>query len=97
MIFIIDICLKYVIQTTLVVLFVLACSPQCRHILGRQKLLVYVILCIVHVVAAIFDFTTEEDCMRRVEIATLMVGARAKEGKEGGEWLLSPCPLPCSL
>ena len=44
-----------VIQTTL---FVLACSLQCRHILGEQKLLVDV--CIVHVVAAIFDFMTED-------------------------------------
>ena len=93
MIFIIN--MSKVIQTTLVVLFVLACSLHCRHILAGQKLLVYV--CIVHVVAAIFDFTTEEDCMRRVEVATLMVGARAKEGKGGGEWLLSPCPLSCSL
>ena len=57
MIFIID--MSKVIQTTLVVLFVLACSPQCRLILGGQKLLVYV--CIVHVVATIFDFTTEEE------------------------------------
>ena len=57
MIFIIN--MSKVIQTTLVVLFVLACSIQRRHFLGRQKLLVYV--CIVHVEAAIFDFTTEED------------------------------------
>ena len=57
MIFIIN--MSKVIQTTLVVLFVPACSLHCRHILGRQKLLVYV--CIVHVVAAIFDFTSEEE------------------------------------
>lgn len=90
------ICLKYVIQTTLVVLFVLACSPQCRHIFTGQKLLVYV--CIVHVVATIFDFTTEEDCMSRVEIATLLVGAKVKEGKWGGEGrrfsLPAPSPAP---
>ena len=48
-----------VIQTTLVVLFLLACGFQCRHILGRQELLAYVST--VHVVPAIFDFTTEED------------------------------------
>ena len=35
------------------------------------------------VVAAIFDFMTVED-LGRVEIATLTVGARAKEGKGGG-------------
>ena len=34
-------------------------SLQCRCILGRQKLLVYVQIIVV--VAAIFDFMTEED------------------------------------
>ena len=63
--------------------------------MGEQKLLVDV--CIIHDVATIFDFTTEDKIEESVEIATLMVGARAKEGKGGGERLLSPCPLPCSL
>ena len=47
------------------------------------------------VVAAIFDFMTVED-LGRVEIATLTVGARAKEGK-GGRGGESRCSLEGSM
>ena len=70
----------------LIILGILRCyngeSLQCRRILGGKNL-VHVRI----VVAAIFDFMTEEDWggrLGRVEVVTLRIGARAKERKGGG-------------
>ena len=54
-------------------------SLQRRRILGGRKLL----FCVRTVVTAVFDIVMEED-EERVKIVTLRVGARVKEGKEGG-------------
>ena len=54
-------------------------SLQCRRILGGRNLVRVRNI----VVAAIFDFMTGEDW--RVAIATLTIGARAKDGQREGE------------
>ena len=69
----------------------LAChSLQCRRILGERNLFRVRII----VVATIFDFMTVED-WGRVEIVSLRVGARVKEGKwgGGGEKEKYACPI----
>ena len=60
--------------------------------MAGRKLLVYVRT----VEAAIVGFMSEED-IRRVEIATLGTGARAKEGGGGGKKLFSLSPAPPPL
>ena len=75
-----------------------SCSLQCRRILGGRNLVRVRNI----VVVAIFDFMTVHGRLGREEIVTRTVGARAKEGKGGGEgekkdtafFFLSPRPLP---
>ena len=83
--------------TCLLMIFIINMSnmPSLQTYFGQAKtacLCLYCTCCSCHL-----WFYNRGGRLRRVEIAALMVGARAKEGKGGGEGLLSPCPLPCSL